>query len=131
MSRMLTRAAAVLAAVVTAVALGTAPAHATVHEIVAQWCSGHPHLEPPGLTGGSHADNFAQPLNASGFISGVVPFKDGFLIQFNFDNPNAKVVPVGEPIPIGTLNGKPLYLQPIAPDPSFPAFMNCPKLGTV
>ena len=47
-----------------AIVLPAAPASATVHEIVAQWCSGHDPLEPHGISGGSHADNFAQPLNS-------------------------------------------------------------------
>jgi hypothetical protein len=130
LSRILTRFVAVLATAVAALALTTAPAHATVHEIVAQWCSGHPHLEPNGLSGGSHADNFAQPLNSSGFIVGVVPFQDGFLLKFNYDNPNAKVVGTGQFVVIGQVDGKPLYLELIVPNPDFPAFQNCPRLAT-
>lgn len=112
------------------VLLPAAPAHATVHEIVAQWCSGKAPLAPPGLTGGSQAGNFAQPLNASGFIQGVVPFRDGFLIKFNYDNPNAKVVGTGVFVVVGEIDGQPLYLELIQPDPSFPAFQRCPRLAT-
>jgi len=97
----------------------------------AQWCSGQEPLNPPGISGESNADNFAKPLNASGFVTGdVVPFQDGFLVEFNYDNPNAKVVGTGVFIPIDEINGQPLYLELITPDPNFPAFKRCPKLAT-
>ena len=128
MTKSLIRCAAVLFAT-AALALPATPANATVHEIVAQWCAGGDPLEPPGLSGGSHADNFAKPLFASGFIGGFVPFQDGFLIQFNYDNPNAKVVGTGVFIVVGEIEGKPLYLELIEPNPSFPAFQSCPRLA--
>lgn len=106
------------------------PASATVHEIVGQWCSGQEPLGPPGITGGSRADNFAKPLEASGFIGGIVPFRDGFRIQFNYTNPNSKVVGTGVFVVIGQVDGQPLYLELIQPDPSFPAFQRCPRLAT-
>jgi hypothetical protein len=31
---------------------------------------------------------------------------------------------------IDEIEGQPLYLELIAPDPSFPAFQNCPRLVT-
>ena len=71
--------------------LSALPASATVHEIVGQWCSGHDPLAPPGISGGSNADNFAQPLVANGFVGEPVPFEDGLLIPFNYDHPAAKV----------------------------------------
>lgn len=126
------------AAVSLAAAVSTfpaAPASATVHEIVGQWCSGHDHLEPPGLSGGSNANNFAQPLFANGAIAGVVPFPDGpespgFLVEFNFEHPAAKVVGTGEYVVIGTApDGSPIYLELIEADPSFPAFQRCPRLA--
>jgi hypothetical protein len=107
-----------------------APASATVHEIVGQWCAGQGELGPPGVSGGSQADNFAQPLNASGFIEGIVPFQDGFLVKFNYDNANAKVVGTGVFVVIGEVDGAPLYLELITPDTSFPAFQQCPRLAT-
>jgi len=127
-TRALIRCATVLIAT-AALALSATPANATVHEIVAQWCAGGEPLGPPGITGGSNADNFAKPLLASGFIEGVVPFRDGFLIQFNYDNPNAKVVGTGVFVVVGEVEGKPLYLELIEPNPSFPAFRNCPRLA--
>jgi hypothetical protein len=112
-----------------------APAEATVHEIVAQWCSGHDELNPPGLTGGSNADNFARPLVASGFVGEPVPFDPpgaqpaGSLLEFHYDRPNAKVVGTGVYVEIGVTPAGPLYLELIAPDPSFAAFQHCPQLA--
>ena len=129
MRRVITRALMVVAATVGIMFAQVAPASATVHEIVGQWCSGQDELNPPGISGGSQADNFAQPLNASGFID-IVPFQDGFLVQFNYDNPNAKVVGTGVFVVIGEVDGAPLYLELITPDASFPAFQQCPRLAT-
>jgi hypothetical protein len=115
--------------------LAPAPAQATVHEIVAQWCSGQDELGPPGLSGGSNADNFAQPLFASGFVGDPVPFDPpgdqpaGMLIPFNYDRPNAKVVGTGSYFAIGTTPNGPLYIEAIAPDSNFAAFRHCPRLA--
>lgn len=111
-----------------------APAHATVHEIVAQWCSGHEPLEPRGLSGGSRADNFAQPLVSTGFAGDPVPFVGpegpGLLLQFNYGVRPAKVRGTGVFVVIGSTPAGPLYLELIEPDPSFPAFRRCPRLAT-
>jgi hypothetical protein len=119
---------------IVAVVLPSAPASATVHEIVGQWCSGHDPLAPAGISGGSSADNFAQPLNSSGFIEGVVPFTGpqgpGLLIKFNYEDPAAKVVGTGVFVVIGQTQAGPLYLELILPDPNFPAFQRCPRLAT-
>lgn len=128
MKRILSLAAA---GALTAVAIvSTAPAsHATVHEIVGQWCSGQDPLGPPGISDPTKG-NFAQPLNMNGFVDGIVPFADGWLVNFVFDHPASKVVGTGVFIPIGVgPEGKPLYLQLIEPDPNFPAFVHCPKLA--
>jgi hypothetical protein len=130
MKRFVTLALIVVAATVGIVFAQVVPASATVHEIVGQWCSGQDPLGPPGISGDSQADNFAKPLNASGFIDGVVPFQDGFLVNFVYDNPNAKVVGTGEFVVIGEVDGAPLYLELITPDSSFPAFQKCPRLTT-
>lgn len=131
--RFITRAVIVAAATVGIVFAQAAPASATVHEIVGQWCSGQEELAPPGISGGSNADNFAKPLTASGFITGdLVPFTGsagpGLLVEFNYDTPNAKVVGTGVFIVIDPT--VPLYLELIEPDPTFPAFKACPKLAT-
>jgi hypothetical protein len=127
------RALIVAAAAVGIVFVQAAPASATVHEIVGQWCSGHDPLEPRGISGGSRADNFAQPLFASGFITGdLVPITGsagpGLLVEFDYDNPNSKVVGTGVFVVIDP--SVPLYVELIEPDPDFPAFKACPKLAT-
>jgi len=121
--------------VASAALLTPAPAHATVHEIVAQWCSGHDPLAPPGISGQSNADNFARPLFASGFLGEPVPFDPpgdqpaGLLIPFNYDQPNAKVVGTGAYVQVDSTPAGPLYIELIEPDPSFPAFRHCPRLA--
>lgn len=73
------------------------PASATVHEITGMFCAGeHGNPFPPGISGGSNADNFANPLFATKFITSVEPFEGDFgpgvLISFNFDHPASKLV---------------------------------------
>lgn len=122
--------AAAAMAMAPATLLATAgPASATVHEIVGQWCSDQGELAPPGITGGSHADNVARPLAASGFLGEPVPFRDGILIPFNYDNPNSKVVGTGVFIDVDP-SATAVYIELIEPDPDFPAFQHCPRLVT-
>lgn len=93
----------VVVAVVFAMALMVfaLPASATVHEMTGMWCAtGHSQFDPPGISGGSSADNFAQPLFASGAASVVGLYNDGTngdhpLIAFNFDAPQVKIVDTG------------------------------------
>jgi hypothetical protein len=124
--------AAVLA---TAVAVGVAaqPAPAVVHEIYAAWCAGKGEIEPPGLSR-EGSKNFAMPV-IKGDVVNVHPIAAGphgpagIIIDFNFDKPQAKIVPTGAIIPIGAMpDGTPLYLAGFIPDPNFPAFANCAKL---
>lgn len=122
-----------VAATVGLVIAPAVPASATVHEIVAQWCSGQDPLDPPGISGGSNADNFARPLVASGFVTGdLVPMTGsagpGLLIEFDYDRPNSKVVGTGVFVVVDP--SVPLYLELIAPSPDFPAFKACPRLAT-
>jgi hypothetical protein len=132
MRSILASSAAVLVAAGLAL-LPTAPASATVHEIVGQWCSGHDELAPPGISDPAQP-NFARPLIANGFIGEPVPFVGpagpGLLIDFNYDHAAAKVVGTGVFIVIGSTPAGPLYLELIEPDPSFPAFQHCPRLAT-
>lgn len=131
MRTLIMRCAAVLA--VTAITtLPSAPAHATVHEIVAQWCSGQSELEPPGISDPSRK-NFARPLAATGFTGDPVPFTGpsgpGLLIPFDFAHPASKVRGTGRYIVVGSTPAGPLYLELIEPDPDFPAFQQCPRLA--
>lgn len=131
--RFVTRALIAMAATAGIVFVQAAPASATVHEIVGQWCSGQEPLEPRGISGGSKAENFAKPLIASGFITGdLVPHSGsagpGLLVEFDYDAPNSKVVGTGVFIVVDP--SVPIYLELIEPDPGFPAFKACPKLAT-
>ena len=62
---------AVLTMAFTAVAL---PAVAVIDEQVGAWCGnpakvgGNGGLAPPGISGGSSADNFAKPVNVNGVV---------------------------------------------------------------
>ncbi len=72
------------------------PASATVHEITGMFCAGeNGNHFPPGISGGSNADNFAKPLFATKFIESVEPFVGDFgpgvLISFDFDHPASKL----------------------------------------
>ena len=129
MARLLLGAAAALMAVTMMTA---PPASATVHEIVAQWCSGQEPLGPPGISDPERR-NFAQPLNANGFIGPLVPFDGpagpGLLITFNYDHPAAKVIGTGEFFVVGAVDGAPLYIEGIVPNPAFAAFAHCPRLA--
>lgn len=106
------------------------PAHATVHEIVAQWCSGQEELGPPGISKGG-SKNFAQPLNAIGVVITIVdPIAKTVFITFDYDHPAVKVKSTGIRIPIGTTpDGFTILLDLIEPDPEFAAFQHCPALG--
>ena len=118
-------------AVLLAVGIATVPAHATVHEIVAQWCSGHAELEPPGLSQPG-SKNFAQPLNAIGIVI-VQPFGvNDLLLTFDYAHPATKVQSSGVVVPIGvTPDGGILFLDVPEPDPDFPAFRHCPALASL
>ena len=120
------------AAALLAASLFPMPASATVHEIVGQWCSGQGELLPPGISGGSNADNFARPLFANGFASMVDPFDgpngSGVLIAFDFDHPASKLVSLGFFVQIDTLpDGRPLYLEAFDLDLS-QGFAHCARL---
>ena len=128
--RIRTHAVGVVAAVVLAIGLSSVPAHATVHEIVAQWCSGQDELNPPGISGGSRADNFARPLNAIGVINVTVDQSLGIiLISFNYDHQAVKVQSSGEFEVIGMMGDLVVLLDVPEPDPDFPAFQRCPRLA--
>ena len=120
----------VVAAAVVAFGLAVEPAYATVHEIVAQWCSGHEELGPPGISDPSK-ENFARPLRAAGV---VIEIRDEdaktVLITFDYDHPAVKVQSSGIIIPIGMdEEGFTVLLDLIEPNPDFPAFQQCPALG--
>jgi hypothetical protein len=123
-----------IVAVLLAAGLFPIPASATVHEIVGQWCSGQGDLNPPGISGGSRADNFARPLFANGFVSFVDPFDGpngtGVLAAFAFDHPASKLVGLGIYVQVDTLpDGRPLYLEAFELDLGH-GFAHCARLSS-
>ena len=128
---MRTHAIGVVVAVVLAIGLSTVPARATVHEIVAQWCSGHEALAPPGISDGEKK-NFARPLFATRVLVRIVnETTQTVLITFDYEHPAAKVQSSGLTVPIGIdeETGYPRFLDVPEPNPDFPAFRHCPGLG--
>ena len=121
--------AAVLAAALV-VGVAAQPAPAVIHEIYSAWCAGKGEIEPPGLSR-EGSKNFAKPVMAGGVVT-VHPFVGaqgpGLLVDIDFDAPQAKIVPTGSIIVIGTTPAGPLYLEAFVIDPSFPAFSNCANL---
>ena len=118
-------------AVIVAIALHVVPAHATVHEIVAQWCSGQEPLEPHGLSRPG-SKNFARPLAATGVLQMTFdPDLGVVVVSFDEEHPAAKVVNSGILVPIGsTPDGTEIFLNLPVPNPSFPAFQRCPRLAS-
>jgi hypothetical protein len=110
-------------------AVSTVPAHATVHEIVAQWCSGHEPLEPNGLSRPG-SKNFAQPLNSTGAVITIVdPVAKTIHITFDYGNRPVKVQAIATvPIGVDPDTGFTILLDVVAPDPDFPAFAHCPNV---
>ncbi len=89
------RAISLAAAAALALVVFALPAGATVDEITGMPCSGgNAVFGPPGITGGSQADNFANPLVASGFAT-IEPYPDGgegaILISFDENHPASKI----------------------------------------
>jgi hypothetical protein len=120
------------AAIATALAMTftAVPAHATVHEIVAQWCAGHEPLEPPGLSRPG-SKNFALQLNATGsLIVDVDPVAETIHITFDYGHRPVKTQSVTTvPIGIDPDTGFMILLDVVAPDPEFPAFQHCPNVN--
>ncbi|HUF00851.1 MAG TPA: hypothetical protein VMN35_00370 [Gaiellaceae bacterium] len=122
----------VLAAVVVTAAVfaGVAaqPAPGVVHEIYAAWCAGKGEIVPPGISDDTKK-NFAAPVLRGGVVT-IRPYLDGFLIDFDFDKPQSKVIaaPTGPPI---VQIGPGLYLERFILDPDFPGFLNCAKLASL
>ena len=89
---------ATIAALTMALLAVASPASGTVHEITGMRCSGgNAVFNPPGVTGGSNADNFAQPLFASGFASFNPTGGPGgdALISFDENHPASKITLTG------------------------------------
>lgn len=129
------RRTSIVLALVLALGAIALPAAATVDEIIGQWCADRGHLAPPGISGGSKANNFAQPLFASGVVQ-ISPYDsdgdgtpDAALVDFDFDHPAIKVRPVldGEGNQVIMLLEPGLYFELWEVDDSKP-FANCKNL---
>lgn len=129
--RIPTHVAGGVTAVLLALAFHVVPAHATVHEIVAQWCSGQEDLAPPGLSRPG-SKNFARPLNATGsVITTVDPIAGTIHISFDYGNRPVKVQKIATiPIGVDPDTGFVILLDLVGPDPDFPAFQRCPRLNS-
>ena len=104
------------------------PAPGVVHEIYAAWCAGKGEIEPPGISDETKK-NFAAPVMAGGVVS-LTPFMGGVLIDFNFDKPQAKIVPA--PTGPAIVEIEPgLFLERFILDPNFPGFLHCAKLESL
>ena len=108
------------------------PATATVHEITGMFCAGeHGNHFPPGISGRSNADNFANPLFASGFVESAEPYAGdgvngpGVLITFDFDHPASKIAP--HPTVDTFFFGDGTYVTAFVLDSSH-GFSNCKQL---
>lgn len=122
-------------AMATGLVLMAAPASATIHDIVASWCSGQHVQDPPGLTGQSNpkAGNFAKPLFATGVVS-LVPYdgdgdtvQDDLLLDIDDTHAASKVQTTGNIIgPFPGPGGADLFVEESVL--SHPAFDNCPNL---
>jgi hypothetical protein len=123
--------AGVAVAVLLTMVFSAVPVHATVHEIVAQWCSGHEPLEPHGLSRPG-SKNFAQPLNSSGaLIVTVDPAAQTIHISFDYGNRPVKVQRLTTiPIGIDPDTGFTILLDVVEPDPDFAAFQHCPNVNS-
>lgn len=80
------------------------PATATVDELTGMPCSGgNAIFFPPGVSGGSNANNDAQALFATGFatfVPGGGPGGDD-LISFDENHPASKITLIGGFFPVG------------------------------
>ena len=112
-----------LATAGVAVLVFAIPSGATVHEIVAQWCSGQAELAPRGISDPTKP-TFARPLFAAGVATFVPDFngEGDNLVQFNFDHPAIKVESAGFNFELD----EGLFITAWTTDEDFPAFQHCP-----
>ena len=124
----------VLAAAVLAILLATnfvtpKTSEAAIHEIIAALCNGGEPIVAPGQI--KDGQSFVRALQATGFITSIVPSAGKVTVNFDPTVPNSKYRDAGVgdvTIPGGAGPGGDLVLSPgLEPDPDFPAHKNCPK----
>ena len=101
------------------------PASATIHEIVASFCSGKgATAEPPGQSDPTK-NSFLRALSATGVLQGVVfdPALGGVKVVFDLSHPAAKFSWDG----VTYIEVEPGFYFP-ALEPDHPAFSNCKKM---
>src|SRR5262245_54452658 len=123
--------AIVIGAAALVAGLAAQPAPAVVHEIYAAWCAGKGENVPPEIADDTKR-NVAAPAVSREVVS-TLEYLDGFLIDFDFDKAQAKIVPAPTGPAIVKIDDgpPPLYLERFVLDPDFPAFLNCPKLESL
>jgi hypothetical protein len=72
--------------------------------------------------------NLRRFCGANVFLSCKWRSSRRLLIDFDLDRAQAKIVPTGQILVIGTTPDGPLYLKGFVIDPNFPAFANCANL---
>jgi hypothetical protein len=100
-----------------------APATATIHEMVASFCSGgHGNVFPPGQSDFTK-QSFLRALQASGTVTVLpnTPAPGDITIDFNNDAPAGKFT--GGDVFVEAIPG--VFVEILEPD--HPAFANCPK----
>lgn len=100
-----------------------APASATIHEIVASFCSGQDVQNPPGQSDFTKQSGL-RALTATGVFQGIVfdPVLGGPKVVFDFSHPAMKFTWDG----VSYLNFDGLFFPDLVPD--HPSFSNCKKL---
>jgi hypothetical protein len=120
-------------AIAAAVALGTVPASAVIHEKIGAACRfGGAQVVPPGQAGDSNGNSFVRALQATGIISSIVTTPTSVTVNFDLSKPSAKFTSAGFTltIPNGAGPGVALILNPLPVlDPTFPAFVHCANLN--
>ena len=102
-------------------------AHATIHELVAQYCSGKGPLEPPGVDADDTKRSFARPVLANGLVTPVVTVTGGITnttLLVDEEHP-ANKVDVLQYVTFPTGPTSTLTVPITAPDPDFAAFRSC------
>lgn len=123
-------------ALAAAISLGSAqPASATIHEIVASFCSGQSVQDPPGQSNFG-ANSFVRALWATGVLVSIVPGvpagQEGaapgtvpLTVNFDFSRPASKFTAIGGYIRV-VEGGTTFYFTAGVPD--HPSFEHCAKL---
>lgn len=123
------RLAAILVALAILLVVGLAtprPTEAAIHEIIGALCHGG-EVVPPGQV--KEGVSFVRALQATGFITSIVPSPGKLTINFDVTVPASKFKSAGFDltIPNGAGPGVDLVLSPLpVPDPDFQAHANCP-----